>query len=247
MKLRIGLALLAFLVAMPAAAELKSYTITGDQSTLFPTCGTILRPRTQSGIASISDDGSGSPTLVGLHSQNTFIDIVGGTTTTGIPGTTVTLNSRTAASPSPNQVGVGSTSTVINWGSLTGWTQTGRLACITNLPGDPGPQLPQPGDPSSCVLFVGFEGTGPPAPLNGTVFSTDPWTFTVTSPGTGEHFSSPSTEFVNLGGGAVRANIQINGGLLPNSPVPALPLVGVAGLGAALLYLGARAVRSRSR
>lgn len=237
MKLRILLAgVAALLLAQPAFASLKAYTITGDQSTLFPTCGTVLRPNTQSGSATISDNGNGTPTLVELNSQNIFTDVVGGTVTSAVPGTTVSLNSRTVASPAPGQTGTGSTTTTILWGGLTGWTQTGRLNCTTNLPGGGTPP------PSSCVLFVGFEGTGPPAPLKSSTFNTDPWTFTVT---TGERFDAPSVEFVELGGGAVEANIQIRGGLLPDNPVPALPLIGVAGLGAALLYLGARAIRSR--
>lgn len=238
MKLRILLALTVLTLAMPAAADLKSYTVYGDQSTLFPTCGTILRPGSQSGMAIINETGNGTPTLVELNSQNQFLDIVGGTITSAVPGTTVTLNNRTVASPTPGQTGLGDTATTINWGTLGGWSQTGRLNCTTNLGNGGTPP------PSSCILFIGFEGTGPPAPLKSTSFVIDPMTFTVT---TTERFDTPSVEFVTLGLGAVTANVQIGGGLLPLRPVPALPLIGVAGLGAALLYLGARAIRGRSR
>jgi hypothetical protein len=244
MKLRIVLAFAVVALAAPAYADLKSYKIVGDQSTLFPTCGTILRPGTQSGIAIFSDDGGGTPTLVELQSQNQFIDIVGGTVTSSVPGTTVVLNNRSVAQPSLPQVGVGQADGPpfsISWGALTGWTQTGRLNCTTHLGNGGTPP------PSSCVLFVGFEGTGPPAPLKGggASFNTDPWTFTIT--GGAERFDTPSVEFVNLGGGAVTANVKIGGGEYSDSPIPALPLIGVAGLGAALLYLGARAIRGRSR
>jgi hypothetical protein len=238
MKLRILLAsATALLMASPALAALKSYSISGDQSTLFPTCGTVFRPGTQSGIVTINDAGNGTPTLVQLRSQNIFTDLVGGTSTTGIPGTTVTLNSRTVAEPTAGQTGTGNTATTISWGGLSGWTQTGRLNCTTYLPGGGTPP------PSSCVLFVGFEGTGPPAPLKAGTFVIDPMKFTIAG-GTDEEFNTPSVEFVSLGLGAVTANIKISGKLI-NGSVPALPMIGVAGLGAALLYLGARAVRSR--
>jgi hypothetical protein len=230
MKLRILLAaVLALLLAQPAFAALKVYATSGDNSTLFPTNGTIFRPGTLTGTADIVEPG---PTLELFVTKTTFIDVVGGTTTSGIPGTTVIVDVITTAKPSPNQTGAGSTTTAISWGSLTGWTQTGRLFCKTNCPGTCGTA-------SSCVPFVGFEGTGPPAPLKSTTFNLDPFTFTTD----GASFTVPSVEFVSLGGGAVTANTK-GGGTL--STVPAIPLAGLAGLGAALVYLGSRALRRKS-
>ena len=56
MKLRILLiGLAALLLAQPGFADLVKYSISGDQSTQFPTDGTVLRPGTQSGKAFIED------------------------------------------------------------------------------------------------------------------------------------------------------------------------------------------------
>jgi hypothetical protein len=139
--------------------------------------------------------------------------------------------------PAPSQVGSGSTTTSISWGPLTGWTETGRLVCLTNIPGDPGPQLPP--DPSACVLFTGFEGTGPPPPLSTSALDSDPWSFS----SDGFHFQAGSVEYINLGGGAVRANVAWRGALTP--AIPALPWAGLGALGAALVFLGARVLRRR--
>lgn len=241
MKLRILLvAAVALLLAQPGFADLRKYDVGGDQSTEFPTNGTILRPSTNSGTALIDDDNGGSsPVLRSLKVRNTFTDIVGGTLTSGIPGTTVVLDSRTDFGPSipaTGQAGTGDVGTSISWGALTTWTQTGRLVCVTNCPGG------CPTGVSSCVPFVGFEGTGPPAPLKGggASFTFDPFTFS----GGGASFSTPSVETVNLAGGAVTANVLFTGTRVFGS-VPAIPLVALGGLGAGLVYLGARALRRK--
>ena len=235
MKLRAFVAMAAaMLLAAPALADVKGYSLEGDSSTLFPTDMTILRAGSQHGKALLKDTMSGTPTLLVFETHNEFIDTVGGTTTTNIPGTTVTLDNLTWTSVPGGQTGSGDTWSTINWGSLTGWTQTGRLVCETHCPGGCGAA-------SSCVPFVGFEGTGPPGPLNGSVFNTDPWIFT-------DHtsFTAPSVEFVNLGAGAVRGYAQSNGTLAGFADVvPTFGIGGLAALGAALFYLGARAIRGR--
>jgi len=72
---RICMLLVAGLVlAAPIAAELKTYTLDGDQSTLFPTDGTILRAGSVSGTAVIADDGDGSPTLHSLELTHGYIE-----------------------------------------------------------------------------------------------------------------------------------------------------------------------------
>jgi hypothetical protein len=193
----------------------------------------------------INDTGNGTPTLQQLLLQAEWDDFVGGTTVSGITGTTVQLHAENTLGPAPNQTGAGNTTSTINWGLLTGWSQTGRLFCQTNCPApfsDCDPDGPGPkGKASSCKPFVGFDGLGPPAPLNATAYNTDPWVFT----GSGDEFTSGvSVEIVTLGGGAVRANTQIGGRL---NAIPALPLAALGGLGAGLVYLGARALgRKRS-
>ena len=101
----------------------------------------------------INDTGNGTPTLQSALLQASWDDFVGGTTVSGIPGTTVQLHAENTISIGPNQTGTGSTTTSINWGTLTGWSQTGRLLCVTNCPGGCG-------GASSCKPFVGFEGLG---------------------------------------------------------------------------------------
>jgi hypothetical protein len=241
MKLRILLvAMAALLLAQPGFADLRKYDVTGDQSTKFPTDGTILRPGTNSG-KSLIDDASltGTPVLRSLTVRNAFIDLVGGTNSSGIPGTTVTLDSRTDAGPTFPIAGQSATSGTVGggavtWGALTGWSQTGRLVCTTFCPGG------CPTGVSSCVPFVGFEGTGPPAPLKSSSFTLDPFTFA----GSGASFTSPAVEFVNLTGGAVTAHLKANGSRVFGS-VPAIPLAALGGLGAGLVYLGSRALRRK--
>jgi hypothetical protein len=234
MKLRHLVAFAALLLmAVPASAGTRIYDLDGDNSTLFPTDGTILRANSVTGLAIIEH----GPLLTHLTAAITFLDIVGGTITTMIPGTTVTVDVITEIGPTGlPKAGTGTVETTIDWGNLTGWTQTGRLVCTTFCPGG------CPTGVSSCVPFVGFEGTGPPAPLKSGSFVTDTWTFS--GDGTGGGFVSPSFETTNLAGGAVTANINLVGILRPI--VPALPLLGVAGLGAALVYLGTRAIRRKS-
>jgi hypothetical protein len=229
---RLGLILFAAagVLAQPAAAALKSYTLSGDQSSLFPTCGTILHPGAVSGTALIDETGDGTPVLVDLEVQVDWAELIGYVDIGGIPGTSVTLESHQVLRPAPSQSGVGDTTSTIHWGSLTGWTQTGYYACITHIPGGSPP-------PSACVTFVGFEGTGPPTPLASDSFDTDPWSF---GPD-GFSLTAPPVQIVNLGMGLLTGTVQWKGDL--NVGVPALPLLGLAALSAALLYLGVRSLR----
>jgi hypothetical protein len=192
--------------------------------------------KTDGGSIVIDDSGNGTPTLQSMILQASWDDFVGGTTVSGIPGTTVQLHAENTLGPTPNQTGAGTTATTINWGTLTGWTQTGRLLCVTNCPGGCDPDGPGPlPAASSCKPFVGFEGLGPPAPLKASAFNLDPWVFT----GDTHSFSSAAVELVNLGGGAVVAWNQAGGRLVQ---IPALPLAALGGLGAGLVYLGSRAL-----
>jgi hypothetical protein len=256
MKLRIFfVAVAALLLAQPGFADLRKYDLNGDQSTQFPTTGTVLRPGngstalpafgttatwTNSGTALIDDDNGGtSPVLRSLKMRNTFKTTVGGTLTSGIPGTTVDIDSRTDFGPTipvAGKSGVGDVGTSISWGALTGWSQTGRLVCVTNCIGG------CPVGVSSCVASMVSEGTGPPAPLVGGTFTFDPFTFS----GSGASFSTPSVEIVNLVGGAVTAGYIIAGSRVFGS-VPAIPLAALGGLGAGLVYLGSRALRRRKK
>ena len=187
--------------------------------------------------AVITDTGNGSPTLTSITLHAAFTDVVGGTSTTGIPGTTVYLDNLITIGPAPNQVGSGSSTTSINFGLLSGWAQTGRLGCTTFCP--PGGVCKV----SACTPFGVLAGTGPLAALKSSAFNLDPWTFA----GGGTSFSTGSVETTFLpatgpGAGSVRASLLLGGRLIT---IPALPLAGVAGLGAGLVYLGARALRRK--
>jgi len=228
-------ALTALLLALPAAGALKTYTLSGDQSVLFPTCGTILHPNSVSGTAVVDEQGDGAPVLVELELHHAWAAGVPDLQDfgCGIPGTTLSLDVERTLRPAPSQTGSGSTTTSISWGVLGGWTQTGRLVCTTHCPGGC-PQFCE-----ECPLAVGFEGTGPPPPMSGTSFDTGPWTFSED----GFSLAAGPVEFVNLGGGAVTESLVWWGAL--SVPVPALPLVGLAALAGALLYLGVRAAARR--
>lgn len=197
---------------------------------------------TEGGSIVIVDTGNGTPTLTRMQLAGAFTEFVGGQSVTGIPGTTVELRTSVTLGPGTgfgatvSQTGSGTTTSSINWGSLTSWSQTGRLFCKTNCPGGCNGK-------SSCLPFGVVESTtggyGAPAPLKATAFTTDPWTFN----GTDESFSTAVFEVVSLGLGAVTASIQPGGRLVS---VPALPLAALGGLGAGLVYLGSRAL-SRKR
>jgi hypothetical protein len=220
-------------VAQSAVAGTRIYDINGEFSTLFPTDGAVVRPNPVTGIAIIEH----GPRLTELTLSSSFFDIVGSTDTSQIPGTTTTLDFLVEIRPdlSTPPLGTGTVETAIDWGTLSGWTQTGRVVCITHCPGG------CPTGVSICVPFVGFEGTGPNPPIKSTTFDTDPWSFT--GNGSGGGFEAPSFEFVNLAGGVVTMNLMPRGILRP--VVPAAPLAGVAALGGVLAYLAARAIRRR--
>lgn len=284
MRILLFALMLALAIAAPASASVKFYDLGTEISVAFPTDGTITLNNpaqgnppnpgppnccnTGGGTMTISEFG-GTPVLEEFEVTNVLFLVVGGTTTTGDPGTTVIVDSITGLSIAGGQSGVGDTTSSISWGTLTGYSQTGRLFCDT--------RLPPFGSGSSCIPFVGFEGTGPPAPLKASAFDTDPWTFdgdgnlvsigltcsggpdlgvscttdadcsgTCSYDGVSAPCKCLNTEEIVLLGAppsVVRTNIAWAGDVV--NMVPALPLLGASGLGAALLYLGARALRSK--
>lgn len=232
MKRCIPLSAAALLLASAAGADVKTYTLDGDQSSFLSPIGADFQPGAVSGLARIDESGL-APTLLELDLRVAYTDVTAATILTGIPGSTMQLDSLEVLRPSPGQVGVGSTSTTITWGTLTGWTSSGRIVCTTHLPGPP--------PPSACDPIYGFEGTGPNLPLAGTEFDTDPWSFTAAGFVFGP---TPSIEFSNDGFGTVRQSLTFGGSLVAG--VPGLPLAGLGALGAVLLLLGAGLLRRRS-
>ncbi|HVN39790.1 MAG TPA: hypothetical protein VMW19_16630 [Myxococcota bacterium] len=207
-----------------------AYPAAGSCPPTFLTHGSPQPPcnLTSGGHITINDTGNGTPTLTSMLLIAEWDDFVGAATVTGIPGATAALHAENTITVTPNQTGTGSTSGTINWGTIVGWSQTGRLFCQTGCPS------PGCGTASACKPFVGFEGLGPPAPIEPPQqFNLDPWVFT------GDKFTSKGFEIVSLGSGAVTANTQIGGRLVA---IPALPLAALGGLGAGLVYLGSRAL-----
>ncbi len=228
MKLRmLVVGVLALGLAAPALAVETSYILKGDNSTKFPTDGTILRPGAIVTGLAVLDDLGATTELDSLTYTADFVDIVGATVTTGVPGATVALDTATTVTVSGPQTGTGNTSTSITWGGLTGFTQTGYLICVTECGGCP---------TSACTTFGVAEGIGPPAPLNGSTFDPGPFTFT------GSTFEGVAFQQVNLGGGAVLADTLLRG---EEGTVPLLPLAAFGGLGAGLVFLGSRALRRK--
>jgi len=230
--LRLVLALavaLALPVPVAATAALKTYDLAGDLSNLFPTDGTLYRPGTVSGTAVIDDPGDGTPSLLRLELAVNWTDVIGASDL-GPPGTTVLLEFDSALGPAPDQTGTGGTSDSISWGALSGWTSTGFVSCHSNCPGGCGGF-------SACINFVGFEGTGAAPPLASTAFDSDPWTFADDM----RSLESAPIRYLDLAGGVVTGTIDWVGTL--RSAVPLLPLAGVGLLGAALVGLGACALR----
>ena len=94
---------------------------------------------------------------------------------------------------------------------------------------------------SGCTFLFGFEGVGPLPPLKSNTFSADPWVFT------GDEFTTRSFEIVTAISFPFTASIQIGGRLITvPAPIPALPVAALGGLGAGLVYLGARTLGRRS-
>jgi hypothetical protein len=157
MKIR-SLLNLAVLISLAgsASAGTRIYDINGEFSTLFPTDGTLHRPNPVTGLAIIEH----GPRLTELTLSAGFFDTVGSTSTSVIPGTTTTLDFLIEMRPdlSTPPISTGTVEADIDWGTLSGWTQTGRIVCITHCPGG------CPTGISTCIPFVGFEGTGPIPP-----------------------------------------------------------------------------------
>jgi hypothetical protein len=156
-----------------------------------------------SGVASIDESTPGSPVLTQLDVDVCWSQSFDATAVCGCAGSTVNLDSKQLLRPTPGQVGTGSTVTSISWGTLTGWTQTGHLACTTS----PGPSCPSC---SACVPFFGYEGTGPPLPLSSSSYDTDPWSF-IPLGNPGILFVTDDFQITNLAAGAVTQAIRLVG------------------------------------
>lgn len=155
-----------------------------------------------SGRASIDETGA-SPVLTQLDVEICWSGTFDATSVCGCAGSTVDLDSYQVLRPALPESGTGNSVTSISWGTLTGWTSTGRLFCETT-----------PGGGCSagcgCVPFFGFEGTGPPMPLSSPSFDTDPWNF-IPLGDPGVLFTTPEFEIANLFFGSLTQDLRLVG------------------------------------
>jgi hypothetical protein len=223
-------------IADPASAVLKHYDVLWTTISEFNNQNPTVKKhpaqlRAQSrGV--LADSGGGSPVLkrLALISDNTVtVNLFGG------PPSFIYLSFHTEEGPKKGTsfTGVGSADTTIAWGLVTGWTMTGGLWCHSDaafictwivLLGAQGKDLATV-DPQLQSPFYDL-GTWT---LHGTGFTAAPFVHRTASP---TSMSVGNTQY------------QLRGRLAAGL-VPAVPVLGVALLGASLLFAGARQSRRR--
>jgi hypothetical protein len=165
-------AIAALLLALPAAAQL-TYGVWGDNSAHTPTDGNTYTPGAVSGEIIIDDSGA-QPVLTKVRTITNTAQTFGGTSTCCL-GTVVTTDLTSVVDVTGLPVtGTGTTSTSINWGTMTGYVQAAfpvsKLRCQTTA----GPSC---AGCQSCSEVGLAEGLGPMPPLKDSEFNTDPWVF----------------------------------------------------------------------
>jgi hypothetical protein len=221
------------LLSIPAAgrAVIVTFTISDDAEFAFPFLGIgpLAAPGAVEGTTVIDDTGNQTPTLNSLQIRVQWADTVSGgllDDVTGVPGSSIEIDLDTTIGPLPNQTGAGSVSTLIHWGPLSGWVQSGEFSCVTICPGGCFQTV--------CDLVYGFEGTGPPPPLTSSSYNLDPWTFS----GGGASFDGPiAGQRLWLIPGSVlfTGDVWLSG---VRTAVPALGGWGASALAGVLLFAG---------
>jgi hypothetical protein len=219
-----------------AASDAKTYNIKDKAEFTFLDIGPIVAPNAVKGLIVINDTGNGTPTLQSLvltvKWSETLVDPAIDAVT-GVADSSVAIDFESTLGPAPNQTGAGSTTSIIHWGSITGWASSGQISCVTTCPGGC--------DESACEAVFGFEGTGSPPALTSSSYTLDPWIFT----GGSADFTGPiaGTQFWLIPGSVLFAGTAfLKGGLVQ------VPAVGAWGAGAlAFALLAASAWRSRRR
>jgi hypothetical protein len=222
------------LLAQPAAAQLV-YGVWGDTSSLTPTDGATYFGGSLSGTVTIDDSGS-QPVLTSVHTVAATENVFGGTSTCCLGTTVRTRFSSVVDIEGLPVTGTGTTTTSINWGTVTGWVQQpfpiSKLQCDSS----PGPSCL---GCSSCEEIGLSEGFGPLPPFKDSEFNTDPWNFDSDK----KSFRGAPVETVSIFGGMILGWSRV-AGTIP-SLVPTVPLLGLGLLGAGFLGFGARLLRKR--
>jgi hypothetical protein len=218
-------------IAFPAGAVIKHYSMSWTTISDFNTANPTLNkyPGDKGGAQStdqgfVDDTNNGSPVLrrLLLTSETEL--------TVDVPGLAgfIFLSSIEEQGPKSTFTGTGDTSTTIAWGLVTGWTLTGGFFCHSS--------------PSFiCTYANGKDLATQDKPLNSSFYDLGTWTFH----GTG----FTSMPYVNQVAGPLSMSVgnaqYLLKGRLAAGLVPAIPVLGVALLGASLLFAGARLSRKR--
>jgi hypothetical protein len=224
----LALALVAGLaLSSPAAAVLKHYNVrwTGIQD--FNTSAFNKDPLgVQPDSGATIDTGGGSPVLKRLKL------VLAQSTTTNVPALAGFIFRQQLVTEGPrkglNFTGAGSTASTIAWGLVTGWTVTGGIWCHSS--------------PSYICSYAAFSDLATIDPsLRSPLYDLGTWTFH----GTG-FTASPFIYFQGTPAMMTAGNAQYQlKGRISAGLIPALPVLGVALLGASLLFAGARFSRKR--
>lgn len=232
-------ALLLCAAASPALASIKVYdsTKTGGQGGdvllyVASTCTPVsVKPGALSGLTILTDPGGGTVTLDSLSIQQKLTFNVDTTAVFG-PGAFFFATQVQTDTPLEGQTGTGNTSPSgsVSWGVLAGWSSTGLSHCIAS--------------PAATCVNNGFlHGSTIPSLTRSPTYDLGTWTFDAE----GDFAATAYIEQTANGG---ESNIQwLLRGAYVGPSVPALPLIGLGALAAAVLVGGARSVltgRNRS-
>ena len=220
-------------LAFPAGAVLKHYTMSWTTIAEFNTSNPQLnkypggKGGEQDPSQSIIDDtNNNNPRLKRL------VLVQENTTTVDVPGLSgfifLSMLSEQGPKKGSTFTGTGDTSSTIAWGIVTGWTVTGGFWCHS--------------DPTLiCTLARGSDLATFPPQFHSSFYDLGTWAFH----GTGftsvpyvHQIAGPSS--MSVGNAQYHLKGRLSAGL-----VPAIPVLGVALLGASLLFAGARLSRKR--
>jgi len=238
MRVRSTLVVLVFLLfAAPSVAVVKVYDATpphgtpGDNFTFNNAlCPPIqIRAGIVWGHFTLLDTGSGTVTVTEHSQEPTTVNLFEIESLFG-PGAFVFIDARSTVRPGLPYTGVGSTAPggSVDWGVLGGWTQSGYVYCASS---------PIAICSSSAASPHGT--TSPLGPMPSPTYDMGTWSFDAN----GDMEGAPYISRTNLGGTSNEQSLQR--GAFVGGGVPALPLVGMAGIAIALGMAGVRAIGAR--
>ncbi len=139
------------------------------------------------------------------------------------PGAFVFVRMKTRTTFAPGQTGAGSTTSAIDWGVISGWSNTGGQFCNS----DP---------PFVCTFAQFLEDMTRPGLVRSSTFDIGTWTFDSTG-----DFDSVAWVTATFDPGTSNTLNFLDGKLF-GATLPALPIVGFGALALGLLVVGARSM-----